>query len=498
MDRKNAVERVDRFIQEHQMIEAGRKVLAGYSGGPDSTCLLLILHDLAVLRGFDVEALHVNHGLRGSEADEDEEFCRDFCSQLGIPFSAVRRDIPKEATRDALSMEMAGRKARYEELRRRKAEIGADYIVTAHHRDDSAETVLLNLFRGSGLRGLRGIVPVSGDLRRPMLCLSSEEILSVLEEEGIPYRIDSTNEDDEYRRNRIRHHILTYATQEIHPAAARNILRAAEHIAMADAYLEREADRLYQRSVEWSETPAAEPIVWQEIRQAGLPETVRNSASVLIREEEIAGADPLPVAYLLRRVLREMGLLQDVEEVHLNALLELFAKPAGKRLDLPGERQALRTKEGLRISLEPEEEEEQETLEEQEIVLNIPGVTTFPGGRIEASLEENPFRTEKVPDHVYTKWIDYDKIEHCLVLRHRREGDYLEAAPGVRKKLRRYLIDEKVPTGQRDRLLLIADGDHIVWIPGYRLSGGVRIDEDTRQVLKISAFIAGGDAPNED
>ena len=215
-----------------------------FSGGADSTALLLCLHDLREQLALDLRAVHVHHGIRGAEADRDAAFCEALCRKFAIPFQLIRVDVPAYAKAQKLSEETAARRLRYEAL---EAAAPEGVIVTAHHAGDHAETVLFHLIRGSGMRGLRGILPKNGRILRPMLHAEKSEILGFLQARGQDYVEDSTNAADDSSRNRIRHDLMPLLLRE-NPAALLHIARTAEMLTADDALLTEQAEAIIRES----------------------------------------------------------------------------------------------------------------------------------------------------------------------------------------------------------------------------------------------------------
>ena len=209
------LEKVENYIRQWKMLEKGDKVVVGLSGGADSVCLFLILEELRKKIGFEILAVHVNHGIRGEEAKADEEFVKTLCEKKEIPCRSVSVDIPKMAVEYRMSEEEAGRTARREIFEQAAEEWGGTRIALAHHQDDNAETFFLHLARGSGLRGLGGIYPVNGMYIRPLLCVGRKEIEDYLKGREMSYCIDATNMEDAYMRNRIRNHVIPYFKENI-------------------------------------------------------------------------------------------------------------------------------------------------------------------------------------------------------------------------------------------------------------------------------------------
>ncbi|NLB29150.1 MAG: tRNA lysidine(34) synthetase TilS, partial [Clostridiales bacterium] len=223
------------------MFPSSGTVLACVSGGADSMALLTALMELAPLCGFSVEAAHFDHRLRGAESDRDREFVTEYCKKLGVAFHVCSGDTRGYARENRLGIEAAARELRYAFFRKTAEKTGASRIATAHNSDDNAETVLLNLARGAGSRGLSGIPPVRGDIIRPLLCVSRKEIEAYLESRGVPFITDSTNISDKYARNRIRRHV-SRVLQSVNASYLRHVLESGELLRRDDEFLTALAD----------------------------------------------------------------------------------------------------------------------------------------------------------------------------------------------------------------------------------------------------------------
>ena len=228
---------IKRYIEKNQLIRPGDGVVVGLSGGPDSVFLLYALHTLQTRIGFTLRAVHVHHGIRGAEADRDAAFSEKLCAKLDIPFWAVHVAAPAYAAQHGLSLEEAARILRYEALETARQQLTTPtaWVAVAHHLDDQAETVLHNLVRGAGLRGLAGMENRRNHVIRPLLSIKREDILKWLEQNNIPYVTDSTNADPHYTRNRIRSTVLP-ELREINPEASAHIAHSAALLREADAY----------------------------------------------------------------------------------------------------------------------------------------------------------------------------------------------------------------------------------------------------------------------
>lgn len=458
MDGRTARQKTEEWIRRYHMADRGDGVLAAVSGGADSVCLLLLLCELRETLGIRVAAFHLNHGLRGAEADWDEAYVRALCEKLGVALTVRREDVASYAVSRRLTEEEAGRRLRYQYLEETADGLGFRRIATAHHRDDCAETVLMNLFRGSGLSGLSGIPPVRGRVIRPLLALSREEIEAYLTERGISWCEDSTNHENLHTRNRIRNELLPRVKESVNPRAAEHIVRTAEVAAQAEAYFEALAVKLLD--MDQAGRDAAKPHE---------PEPEQETPDAPSASVSLACMDAQPEIvryYLIRELLYQAGCgRKDITERHIRAILGLSGPGAGTRVDLPGDFIAVRGYDALSVRRRQTEAD--------------------PG---ELCWESRVFPREKdgeIPRNRYTKWFDYDKIKGTLILRTRREGDYFTLAGGGKKMLRRYFIDEKIPESSRDKIPLFADGSHILWIVGGRISEAYKVDAATGTILEI-------------
>ena len=531
-------EKIMKYVDQHALLSPGDRIVVGLSGGADSVCLLLILQVISGKMPLSLCAVHVEHGIRGQEALEDTAFCRQLCETRGIPFREVHCDVPGMARREGLSLEEAGRKARYETFARVREEWGGTKIAVAHHREDQAETLLLHLFRGTHLAGMQGMRPRQGVIIRPLLDVSREEIEAWLCAQGVFWRTDSTNLTDDYARNRVRHRILPEARQ-INAAATAHLAEACDAIGEVMDYMEAEAERLYRlcrikRPMD-AQTDRIVADKFQELERTADDEMskqedgkqsltgvdcrtkqkkiennqLESQEGVTLNVNILAAAPPVLARFVLKRAYLDCcGQCKDVGAVHYAALMGLLAGETGKQLDLPHgvraeknydrltlyttKQQENRRDNSWRASTEPVTEGMPEYSLPIQEAATAPGavsqtISLPDGGRVTVALEDFKKGTA-IPIKTYTKWLDYDTIKRSLVLRHRRPGDYLTINErGGRKKLKDYFIDEKIERRERDRLWLLADGSHVLWVIGGRMSAACRVTERTEKVLKIHA-----------
>ena len=501
---KSMIMEIRSYMEAYKMLRPGDRVIAAVSGGADSVCLLWALQKIAPEFPAFLRVVHVHHGLRGTEADRDERFVEELCRKLGIPFQTVRCNAAEYARDHGMSTEEAGRVLRYEALEQaaecweKEAGTVSDCpvkIAVAHHREDSAETVLHNLLRGSGLRGLSGIRPVQGRLIRPLLSVSREEICAWLEAEGVSWCEDSTNQSEEYTRNVIRRRILPLMRETVNQRAEENILRAADIMAQADRYLEQQAERV------WEEGGRQEP----ENRHAEMenrcadPEGRQNpegSCSRIFAEIDVKlflQQEEIIQTYLLRRMLDVTAPgWKDITSRHFAALAALARNQAGSRLDLPCGLAAEKTYETLRIFRKNTNEKNAEkgkriSLERRYITADgtLCLELEIPEERIQICTLSRE-KAGEIPKNQYTKWFDYDKIKNMLSYRHRRPGDFLTLGGGGKKTVARCMIDDKIPRGEREQIPVLAEGNHVLWVVGGRISEYYKITDQTKTILQVT------------
>lgn len=426
-------------------------LLVAVSGGPDSVALLHILQALlAEARIGALYAAHLHHGIRGEHADEDAAFISSLCQEWSVPLKVSYADVPLLAREQKHTIEEAARNARYAFLRQARVDCGASHILTAHHMDDQAETVLLHLLRGSGLGGLCGMQEAAGELLRPLLYIEHSELMRYLEEYKLPYRIDETNADTSYLRNKIRLELIPVLRDTYNPNIIQGLSNMAALLSEDEAYL----------------TSLAQ----EALDAAALLETGAYSRAQLIDF-------PPPVrSRALRLALAREGALYDMQRSGINRLEALLSARTGAAMPLPRGLCAWVSYDTLHIGKMPEE-----TPAAFEQPFLWPGETQTIAGRFVASYA-GALRKDEGPDVAY---MDADKLPTGILIRPRRPGDmiYPLNAPG-RCKLKRYLIDKKLPRAQRMRPLL-ASGNEVLFFPGGTVSHTLRVTEETKRIVRI-------------
>lgn len=503
MDRRRMKEKlyenVKQYMQVHGMAEADDCIAAGVSGGADSVCMLHLLVRLQKEIPFRLAAVHVNHGLR-AEAGEDAAYVEKLCGEWGVPFYLREVDMAGYAAAHRLSQEEAGRLLRYQVFQEVLAEIkngDRGRIAVAHNADDRAETMLFHMFRGSGLKGLSSIRPVRESVIRPLLCASREQIEAYLREEGLDWREDATNREDVYARNKIRHHILPYAKQEICGGAVSHMGELADMLTETESYLARETERLYDRYVKED----MERKLVGNRAAAGALEAGNLYGEVRIELDGFRTEDVVMQKRILLRALERLTPhRKDITARHVAGLMALTTKEGSKKLFLPYGIRAVKQYDVLFLRRGDEAARPGDLPEipiaESALMPGVPaeydaadfGIFTF-------TLWETAFlptatffyrKEQNIPENRYTKWFDYDKITTSLLLRTRQPGDYLTIDDALHtQSVKQYMINEKIPKVKRDGMYLLADGTHILWVPGHRVSRQYRVEKNTRRILEV-------------
>lgn len=468
--------RIKIYCDKNQMFSRGDKVILGVSGGADSVFLVYLMRMLAEEWDLWLAMIHVNHGIRGAEADRDEQFCRELAERMEIPFSVYQGNVPELAKREHMSEEEAGRHFRYRCMEEARQQLGFDKIAVAHHQDDQAETVLFQMLRGSSLRGLGGMRPVRERIVRPLLSVRREEIEEELRQMGQSWCEDSTNQEEIYSRNQLRRRVLPYLEREVAPGAVAHLARMAGQLQEVFQYLEGETQKALEHLTKLS---------------GGRLELDADGFCRLspVLQRELA-------MYLFERTA---GSRKDITSRHVEGFCDMAAGATGKRISLPygmtaGKDYGVLWIEGLsETGLENGWESISENLiwDAQQDSLREYHWKDSVGNQCRVILkkmmltEHSEEKSKEVPKNDCTKWFDYARIDSMLEFRHPQEGDYFQLdSAGKRKKLSRFLIDQKIPLEQRKRLWILAMGKHVLWIPELnRSSAGFYVNEDTEMVL---------------
>lgn len=451
----NLSDQVQTTITRYSMLKSGDAVLIGLSGGPDSVCLCRILKGLSDAMDLTLSAVYIDHGLRPDENDTERQFCEHFCADLGIKFLYRKIDLSTPDVGGSSNLQESARELRYQIYEEIAGETGADEIALGHNADDQAETVLMRLIRGSGMKGLTGIPPVRGRIIRPLAELEKADILEYLSSEGQKYMTDSSNLKEKYDRNWIRSGVLTEMKKR-NPSTVKDICRTAGILRDEDAYLEIKVTKTLMRMIS---------------------RKTDNSIDLFLRPLETTEKPIL--RRLLRRAIDATDGLRGISFEHVEGIISLIKSGnAGDRMHLPRGIRVVREYAVLKLA--------KETLTEiVECMLNVPGEITIEGTDIKISAEIMEYGSESVNNRD-TVMLDAGTMSFPLTIRARQDGDFFHPLGfGRKKKLQDYFVDEKVPRDERDKVPVVVSGQDVVWIAGYRADERFKITDKTRRFLKL-------------
>ncbi len=421
------------------LFERGDKIGVAVSGGKDSMCLLHYLNEHKNSLMINVIAIHIEHGIRGQESLSDQAFVLDYCSQHDIPVCYTAVDVPKYAKEQLVSIEQAARELRYRYFDELLKKGIVDKIATAHQLDDQCETVLMRIFRGTGIKGLEGIPRArSGKYIRPMLSLSRLEISDYCDANKVPHIEDSTNLNLEYTRNFIRHEVLP-VVEKMFPQ--------------------------YRKSIERLTGAAKETIAFMD--SVAVPYEVDDRSRIVFSVDALLAAHPALIRHSVRKAMIEQGFAVDFEQCNLMDVLSLLNKETGKEISLAQGLVAIKAPEHLMIMRAVET-----------VPYEFPfkkGETKLPNGAVLSVADY----------HGVGLRFDPNKIPAGSVIRNRREGDVFTTFSGYSKTLGNYLTNIKYPSRDRDDLPLIANGSDILVICGVEISSKVKVDETTEDIYTV-------------
>ncbi len=437
------------------------------SGGPDSVCMLDILVRLRQELGIELLIAHLNHQLRGAASDDDARYVADLASRLSIPAVVESRDVDAYRRQYRLTPEEAAREVRYSFLTDVARSADTRMVAVGHTLDDHLETILMHLIRGSGTRGLRGLLPVSrwssgkADITviRPLLDISREETAAYCVQNGLEPRTDASNDSLVPLRNRIRHELLPQL-REYNPGIAEALRRTARLAATDLDFIDSEVEKVRKR-------------VSCKLKNA-----------IALDRKSFRVLPPSVQRHLLLASIESLlGSTKDVEAAHIEEMMNVLDKPSGKKTVLPCG--LIFTVEYDRYVLAPDSAVlSPYPVLRGETRLNVPGSTSIPGWEIRAEVIKSPLKTG-TPDE-FTACFDFAETGNVLSVRSRRPGDrFRPLGMSKTKKLNRFMIDEKIPQSWRARIPIVVSPTRLIWVVGYRIDDGVRVTTATGSVLRL-------------
>ena len=450
---KTTEQKVLKFIDRHNLISAGDKILIALSGGPDSVFALYFFHKVSQRFKIEIVAVHIHHQLRGTEADHDEALCKELCEKLKVDFHAVKVNVKSFAKANKLSIEEAARFLRYGEFRSAAEKTGCNKILTAHNMNDNTETVLLNLFKGAGLAGISGIPIERQNIIRPLLSLTKDEILEYLHVNKIQYRIDSTNLSDDFQRNFIRNKIIPAIKEGINPSLDETLERSSEVFRTSSRLVFSYIEKIFKDFV--------------------LFENGRLEVDLEIIDE--FGEDVLGEIFM--KSLRKYFTYEFSFDDYLK-LIALVRNQTGKKIELSGGLEAFRSRKKILIGVKVEEKE----FDPVEIK---PGESKeFEGKTL--SIEISQRANEQYSTAKKYELISADDLNDLFVLRKWKPGDrFIPLGMKGFKKVSDFLNEQKVPSVQKKDQFVLENNNSIIWVVGLRIDNRVKLTEKTKKVCKL-------------
>ncbi len=455
------IDKILKTIVDNDMIKYGDCIIVALSGGPDSMSLL---HGLMALKdrfNLRLYAAHVNHMLRGEDSDKDEEGCREFCSDYGIEFFSKRIDIDTMAQEKNISHEMAGREARYEFFIELKNKLGADKIALAHNLNDQAETILMRLMRGTGLEGLVGIKAVRDYIYiRPLINVARKEIEKYCEENNLPVRVDKTNFESIYSRNKVRLELIPYIEEHFNEDIISTLNRMSTLVKIDEDYITENALKFFQK---YCDIKADRVIIYNDafnLHEAILSRIIR------------------------RALLNIKGNMYNLENIHIDNIISVQKGSTGKFTKIPKDIIAKNVYGNIEIVKEKFDCSE---LNELNIELKL-GENYIEELNLKICIKvTDNYSGLKLKCNNNTKYFSFDKELSNIRLRYRKNGDkFTPLGMKGSRKLKDIFMDMKIPREERDRIPLLCFNEEISWIIGYRISEKFKVHQHTNKILQVT------------
>jgi tRNA(Ile)-lysidine synthetase, N-terminal domain/tRNA(Ile)-lysidine synthetase, C-terminal domain len=453
------IKKVKKTIERYELIKKGDRLVAAVSGGPDSTALLVALAQIASFLDFSIIVSHFNHGLRGDRSDEDEKYSQELAKKMGLIFVSGKMD--QGLRKKGESPEEFYRQQRYQFLNKVLEDYSAQKIALGHNIQDQAETILLNLLRGSGLEGLRGILPIrEGKFIRPLIDVSRTEIIAFLNETGISYCQDNSNESDIYLRNKIRGKLIPYLKEEFNPKIEENLVQMAQILRQDDEYIRDSVQKAMKSTYIQNQTDR-----------------------ISLNIEYVKGLAPAIRSRLLKKILESLNPEKNgFSFVNIKVLEKLLqAKESGKRISLPLGIEAKREYDNLILT----RDKSCYNQVDYEYPLSIPGTVHVKETNRTISIEK--ISRDKMDLCCKNKvYLDLDKIKQPFVLRNRKDGDRFQPL-GMKgqQKIKSLFINQKIPRRKRNEIMLLVDQNSVIWIENMHLSDRVKISPQTINILSL-------------
>lgn len=464
-------EKVLEYIIQNSMIKEGDKVLVALSGGPDSVCLLYLLHTLKEKLNIKIFAAHVNHLIRGDEAFADENYAKELCDALNIEFFVKRAKVEQIAKEKGISTEMAGRDERYDFFNEIKKNIGIDKIAIAHNANDQAETLIMRIMRGTGIEGLVGIKPVRDNIFiRPILSLTRKEIEDYCKVNNLNPRIDKTNLEEVYSRNKVRLKAIPFIAENFNSDIINSLNRLAYNASVDAEFIDSIVEEKYSEYVTLNES---EGVI---------------KAKAFLEKEAV-------LTRLIRKTLMDVsGAFNNFEMKHIYDVINLQKGSTGKKLNLTNKLIAINQYGDIQIIREEvfykEDKDELITIDIAKLIEDKSNVYEFNFYKFKIEIINNDGNIDFSKDE-NSKYFNFDSVA-TIKIRKRKNGDKMTPFGfNSEKKLKDIFISEKIPREQRDNIAIVEFDDNIAWVVGVRNSELFRIKKDNKKLLNIVCISEG-------
>lgn len=448
-------------VKEYNLIEENDNIVIGLSGGPDSMALLYVLLEIREEIDFNIHIVHVNHGVRGVEADLDQEFVEKKAKKLGLPYYTRNVNMIQHGKERGISAEEAGRELRYGFFREILRSLGKGKIAVAQNMNDQAETLIMRFFRGTGIDGLKGMEFIVGDIIRPILGISRKEIEEYIKKKEIPTVLDKTNLMPIYTRNKIRLELIPYIEENFNPNIVQTLWRTSTISALDSSFLEKYSKKRYNSLVK---KEYKDKLILDGIK---LNEEDRSIQQRIIRIG----------------ILKINKTLQGITEAQVSSVLNMsLSHDTGKEYHLPNNIIAKTSYGDLIIQ---KNINKNKAAENYLYHINMEGPTDLKDIGYWFNLKV--FTQEELKEKKKNaQYLDLNRIKGSLKIRNRKNGDRIRPL-GMKgtKKIKDYFIDEKIPKDLRDKIPLLVDGENILWVVGYRASELYKVTEETKMILEV-------------
>lgn len=455
MKAEDLIKRALQTVRKNSLITEGDSVLAGFSGGPDSTCLLYLLHAVKELYQLQIFALYINHNLRPDEVPAEIAFCKKFCEGFGIEFLVESIDVISYSKEHCMNRQDAARELRYQIFRKTAAKIKADKVALAHNGDDQTETLLMRLVRGAGPAGLAGIPVKRDNIIRPLLEIGREEIDEFLETRNIMPVTDSSNMKADYLRNRIRLRLMPMLKQ-VNPNLIQSLGRTMEILREEERYFELIVTKTLMRLI-----------------------SRKSQQRIELFLSPMEAMEPVILRRVLRRAISDTEGLRGIGFLHIEDIIALIKKGNnGDRFVLPRNIRVIKEYSLLIITSEP-------PVRIAEYTLDLPGKAVIVNAHqvltAEVDQTDRPFSDGKE-----AVLLDAEKMTFPLIVRPRKPGDYFYPLGfGRKKKLQDLFVDLKIARDERDSIPIVVSGEDIVWVAGYRADDRFKVTETTKKYVRL-------------